>query len=53
MGYQNIGVIGMGYVGLTLTAALARKGYTVHGVDVSPAVAPPPLSRSRRAARRN
>jgi UDP-N-acetyl-D-mannosaminuronic acid dehydrogenase len=28
----------MGYVGLTLTAALARKGYMVHGVDVAPNV---------------
>ncbi|MER7281882.1 nucleotide sugar dehydrogenase [Dactylosporangium sp. NPDC000244] len=35
---RTIGVIGMGYVGLTLTAALARKGFTVHGVDVQPAV---------------
>ena len=34
----TIGVIGMGYVGLTLTAALARKGYVVHGVDVQPEV---------------
>ena len=36
--YQQIGVIGMGYVGLTLTAALARKGYKVYGVDISPSV---------------
>ncbi|MFI5908201.1 nucleotide sugar dehydrogenase [Dactylosporangium sp. NPDC051541] len=35
---RTVGVIGMGYVGLTLTAALARKGYVVHGVDVQPAV---------------
>ena len=35
---STIGVIGMGYVGLTLTAALARKGYVVHGVDVQPEV---------------
>jgi UDP-N-acetyl-D-mannosaminuronic acid dehydrogenase len=35
---RTIGVIGMGYVGLTLTAALANKGHTVHGVDVQPAV---------------
>ncbi|HEX8631528.1 MAG TPA: nucleotide sugar dehydrogenase [Catenuloplanes sp.] len=35
---QTIGVVGMGYVGLTLTAALARKGFTVHGADVQPAV---------------
>lgn len=35
---EKIGVVGMGYVGLTLTAALARKGYVVHGVDVQPAV---------------
>jgi UDP-N-acetyl-D-mannosaminuronic acid dehydrogenase len=28
----------MGYVGLTLTAALARAGHVVHGVDVNPAV---------------
>lgn len=37
-GYERIGVIGMGYVGLTLTAALAGKGFTVHGVDTQPAV---------------
>ena len=36
--HATIGVIGMGYVGLTLTAALARKGFTVHGVDTQPAV---------------
>jgi UDP-N-acetyl-D-mannosaminuronic acid dehydrogenase len=34
----KIGVVGMGYVGLTLTAALADKGFTVYGADVSPAV---------------
>jgi UDP-N-acetyl-D-mannosaminuronic acid dehydrogenase len=30
---RTIGIVGMGYVGLTLTAALARAGHTVHGVD--------------------
>jgi UDP-N-acetyl-D-mannosaminuronic acid dehydrogenase len=35
---RTVGVIGLGYVGLTLTAALARKGFVVHGVDVDPAV---------------
>ena len=35
---KTIGIVGMGYVGLTLTAALARSGYVVHGVDVQPAV---------------
>ncbi|BCJ69858.1 nucleotide sugar dehydrogenase [Polymorphospora rubra] len=35
---STIGVVGMGYVGLTLTAALARKGFTVHGADTAPAV---------------
>jgi UDP-N-acetyl-D-mannosaminuronic acid dehydrogenase len=35
---RTIGVIGMGYVGLTLTAALANKGYVVYGVDVQPTV---------------
>ena len=34
----RVGVIGLGYVGLTLTAALADKGFTVYGVDVSPAI---------------
>ncbi|MEU4569853.1 nucleotide sugar dehydrogenase [Micromonospora sp. NPDC023956] len=34
----KIGVVGLGYVGLTLTAALAEKGFTVYGADVSPAV---------------
>jgi UDP-N-acetyl-D-mannosaminuronic acid dehydrogenase len=35
---KSIGVVGMGYVGLTLTAALARAGHTVHGVDMQPSV---------------
>jgi len=35
---RRIGIIGMGYVGLTLTAAMARKGFSVHGVDVQPSV---------------
>jgi len=35
---KNIGVVGMGYVGLTLTAALARAGNEVHGVDANPSV---------------
>jgi UDP-N-acetyl-D-mannosaminuronic acid dehydrogenase len=35
---QTIGVVGLGYVGLTLTAALADKGFTVYGADVSPPV---------------
>lgn len=34
----TLGVVGLGYVGLTLTTALARAGHTVYGVDVSPAV---------------
>jgi UDP-N-acetyl-D-mannosaminuronic acid dehydrogenase len=35
----KVGIVGMGYVGLTLAAAMARKGcYEVHGVDVQPAV---------------
>ncbi|GAA0546869.1 nucleotide sugar dehydrogenase [Paractinoplanes ferrugineus] len=34
----TVGVVGLGYVGLTLTAALADKGYTVHGADISPTV---------------
>ncbi len=35
---KTVGVVGMGYVGLTMAVALARKGFTVHGVDASPAV---------------
>ena len=35
---STVGVVGMGYVGLTMAVALARKGFTVHGVDTSPAV---------------
>ena len=35
---NTVGVVGMGYVGLTMAVALARKGFTVHGVDTSPAV---------------
>jgi UDP-N-acetyl-D-mannosaminuronic acid dehydrogenase len=36
--FSSIGVIGMGYVGLTLTAALAREGYEVHGVEIQPEI---------------
>ena len=35
---KTIGVVGMGYVGLTLTAALAKAGHTVYGVDVKQSV---------------
>ncbi|MEU8244824.1 nucleotide sugar dehydrogenase [Nonomuraea sp. NPDC048916] len=35
---KKVGIVGMGYVGLTLAAALGRRGYTVHGVDANPHV---------------
>jgi UDP-N-acetyl-D-mannosaminuronic acid dehydrogenase len=35
---RNIGIVGLGYVGLTLAAALAKAGHTVHGVDTDPRV---------------
>src|SRR5438552_1024610 len=35
---DTVGVVGLGYVGLTMAMTLARKGFTVHGVDTSPAV---------------
>jgi UDP-N-acetyl-D-mannosaminuronic acid dehydrogenase len=35
---STVGIVGMGYVGLTMAVALARKGFTVHGVDASPVV---------------
>src|SRR5882672_2587446 len=38
MAMSTVGVVGLGYVGLTLAVTLARKGFTVHGVDTSPAV---------------
>ena len=34
----NVGVVGLGYVGLPLVLELCRAGYTVHGVDVNEAV---------------
>jgi UDP-N-acetyl-D-mannosaminuronic acid dehydrogenase len=35
----KVGIVGMGYVGLTLAAAMGRRsGYEVHGVDVQSAV---------------
>src|SRR5262245_65219557 len=34
----SVGVIGLGYVGLTLAVSLARKGFKVYGVDTSPRV---------------
>jgi UDP-N-acetyl-D-mannosaminuronic acid dehydrogenase len=30
---RTVGIVGMGYVGLTLAAAFARAGHTVYGVD--------------------
>jgi UDP-N-acetyl-D-mannosaminuronic acid dehydrogenase len=35
---NSVGVVGLGYVGLTLAVTLARKGFSVHGVDTSAAV---------------
>ncbi|MDG4772409.1 nucleotide sugar dehydrogenase [Solwaraspora sp. WMMD792] len=35
---NRIGIVGMGYVGLTLAAGLARNGFEVHGVDSEPRV---------------
>ncbi len=34
----RVGVVGLGYVGLTLAVTLARKGFSVYGVDKAPAV---------------
>ncbi|AVT29542.1 nucleotide sugar dehydrogenase [Plantactinospora sp. BC1] len=36
--YPRIGVVGLGYVGLTLSAVLAERGYRVCGVDANPEV---------------
>ncbi|MEV6239632.1 nucleotide sugar dehydrogenase [Lentzea sp. NPDC051838] len=36
--FRRVGIIGMGYVGLTLAAAMARRGYEVHGVDTQAAL---------------
>ena len=35
---RSVGVVGLGYVGLTLTAALADRGATVYGAESSPEV---------------
>ena len=35
---HTVGVVGLGYAGLTLAAALAGKGHIVHGADISPTV---------------
>jgi len=35
---KTVGIVGMGYVGLTLAAALARAGHTVYGCDAQPRV---------------
>lgn len=35
---RRVGIVGMGYAGLTLAAAMARKGYEVYGVDVQQSV---------------
>ena len=34
----SVGVVGLGYVGLTLAVSLARKGFIVHGVETAPRV---------------
>ena len=33
MGIKNIAIIGMGYVGLTLSVVLAESGFNVVGVE--------------------
>jgi len=38
MSSPTVGVVGMGYVGLTLSAALAARGFTVYGCDTQPSV---------------
>lgn len=35
---RRIGIVGMGYVGLTLAAAMAEAGFEVHGVDTQQTV---------------
>lgn len=35
---KTVGIVGLGYVGLTLATAMARKSYLVHGVDLQPTV---------------
>ena len=35
---NRVGIVGLGYVGLTLAVTLARRGFTVHGADTSPDV---------------
>ncbi|HGY92855.1 MAG TPA: nucleotide sugar dehydrogenase [Planctomycetes bacterium] len=32
----RVAVVGLGYVGLTLSCVLAREGFLVHGIDVDP-----------------
>jgi UDP-N-acetyl-D-mannosaminuronic acid dehydrogenase len=34
----RVGIVGLGYVGVTLAAAMALKGFKVHGVDAQAAV---------------
>ncbi|GAA1562001.1 nucleotide sugar dehydrogenase [Kribbella hippodromi] len=34
----SVGIVGLGYVGVTLAAAMALKGFEVHGADLQPAV---------------
>jgi nucleotide sugar dehydrogenase len=36
--FKRIGVVGLGYVGLTLALTFADLGFSVNGVDISPAV---------------
>ena len=31
---MNIGIVGLGFVGLSLTSVLASKGYTTIGIDI-------------------
>lgn len=36
--FQNLCVMGLGYIGLPTASLLASKGFEVHGVDISPEV---------------
>ena len=45
---MHIAILGLGYVGATTAACLARAGHHVYGVDINPEKVPPSPQGARR-----
>ena len=47
--FERVCVLGLGYIGLPTSAALAARGFTIHGVEVNPESGKVPASDRERS----